>query len=200
MNAATATRRQPAPLAVALLTFLLVSAAATHAQAHEPLTATIAFADGTYHYTFGTVVDAPLSAVRAIVTDYEHQQRLNDSITESRVLARFADGSLKRLLRLEQCVVGICFTLNYVEMVVEEDKLVTTTIVPGEGNFRDGVVRWQFDAQPDGRTRVTVDARQTPDFWIPPVIGPWVLERVYRREVRETCDNITRLLATESKR
>lgn len=157
--------------------------------------AEIGFEGATYRYVFITLLDGPADAVRAVVTDFERLGRINENITASKVLERYDDGSFKRLLRLEPCVIGICFELDFVERVVIDGPAISTTIVPGEGNFLEGSAQWRIDAVGPRRTRLQVRATQTPDFWIPPVIGPWVLKRVFLREVTETSERIERLAA-----
>ena len=51
---------------------------------------------------------------------------------------------------------------------------------------------WRLEPLDETTTRISVEANQTPDFWIPPVIGPLVFKRAFVREVRETGRNIER--------
>ncbi len=172
-----------------------LAAGAPGAGAAELERAEIGFEGSTYHYTFVALLEGGGDAVHGVVTDYERLARINDDITASRVLERYPDGSFKRLLRLKSCVIGICFDLDFVERVTVSADAITTTIVPGEGNFRDGTAEWRIEPVGQGQTRMTVVATQTPKFWIPPVIGPWVLRRVFLREVQETCEKIEQLAA-----
>ena len=75
---------------------------------------------------------------------------------------------------------------------------LTTTIVPEESTFFDGTANWQIEALGDGHTRISVSARQTPRFWIPPVLGPLLLKRVFMKEVAETCANIERIVSADA--
>ena len=132
--------------------------------------------------------------MHAVVTDFEHMKRVNDDIVESRVLTRYENGELKRLLKLRHCILLFCFDMDFVERVRESPGHITTTIVPEESTFVDGTANWQIEALDDGHTRISVSARQTPRFWIPPVLGPIVLKRVFMSEVAETCANIERIV------
>ncbi|MEX2482385.1 MAG: hypothetical protein WD928_16125 [Gammaproteobacteria bacterium] len=155
--------------------------------------ADIAFNGNTYAYTYSTILEGAHSAILRVASDYEHLDRLNDSITESRVLERYDENSLKRLLALRKCVLFLCFRLRFVEHVRIESDAIHTTIIPAESTFHDGTGEWRFEAVDDHRTRITMRASQTPDFWIPPVLGPALLKRVFLAEVRETCANLERL-------
>ena len=135
-----------------------------------------------------------IDAVHAVVTDYDRMQRINDDIVASRVLARYDNGELKRLLKLRHCILMFCFDMDFVERVRESAGHITTTIVPEESTFFDGTAHWQLETLPGGYTRVSVSARQSPRFWIPPLLGPIILKRVFMREVAETCATIERIV------
>ncbi len=179
-------------LAAALI---LLSATAT---AVETERADIEFDRGTYSYTFIFVIDAATAPVRAIVTDYDRLDRINSHIVESRVIERYGAHSLKRVLRLRRCILLFCFDLNFVETVEEMPDKIVTTIVPEESTFEDGVAEWRIETVAGGRTRMSISARQTPTFWIPPVIGPYILKRVFLKELRDSCDNIERIVQSEA--
>lgn len=164
------------------------------AQASQTEKAEITFSGGTYSYTFIAVVQGGAEAVHAVVADYEHLQRLNDDIVESRVLERYGPGELKRVLRLEKCILMICFDIAFVERVSEAPNRIITTIVPDEGTFSEGTAAWLIEPVDASHTRITVNAIQTPEFWIPPILGPMVLKRVFLKEVAETCANIERIV------
>jgi hypothetical protein len=175
---------------------LALSIAAT---AFDDEQAEVAFHGDSYTYSFSAVLDGSLAAVRDVVIDYDRLARVNDSITDSRVLSREGPDTLTRLLALRHCLLIFCFDMRFVERVHIEAgdtlTIVSTEVLPADSTFRDGVAEWRLEAVDAGRTRMTLSATQTPDFWIPPVIGPLILERVFVREVRETCANIERLAA-----
>lgn len=175
--------------AAALLSLLLC----LPLEAAETERAEISFQGRTYQYTFVAIVKANAEDVHRVVTDFDHMKRVNDDIVESRVLHRYANGELKRLLKLRHCILVFCFDMDFVERVHESPGHLTTTMVPEESTFVDGTASWQIEALDASHTRVSVSARQTPRFWIPPVLGPIILKKVFMREVAETCANIERI-------
>jgi len=179
--------------AALLLTLLLCPLCRT-VSAADTERAEISFEGRTYQYTFVARMKGDARAVHAVVTDFEHMKRINDDIVESRVLHRYENGELKRLLKLRHCILLFCFDMDFVERVSESPGRITTTMVPEESTFSDGTANWQIEALEDGHTRISVSARQTPRFWIPPVLGPIVLKRVFMSEVAETCANIERIV------
>ncbi len=193
--AAHASRRAPGRAALGALWLALCATAA----AFDDEQAEVTFHGDSYAYRFSAVLEGSLAAVRDVVVDYDRLAHVNDSITDSRVLAREGPDTLTRRLDLRHCLLVFCFDMRFVERVHIEagDALtvVSTRILPEDSTFRDGVAEWRLEALDASHTRMTLSARQTPDFWIPPVIGPLILERVFVREVRETCANIERLAA-----
>lgn len=178
-------------------TLALLCALALSASAAVQEQADIRFHGRTYGYTFVALLDGPADAVRAVITDFDRQYRVNDNIRESRVLERYANGESKRRLLLRHCILVFCFDLDFVEHVrVSADEIVTT-IIPAESTFTDGVARWHIQTVDATHTRISVTAEQTPRFWIPPVIGPIMLKHVFMTEVAETCANIERLAQAE---
>ena len=152
------------------------------------------FRGNQYHYRFSAHLAAPAAAVRAVVSDVNQLARTNDSIRASRVLARHADGSWLRQLKLRQCVLVFCFDINFVERVSERaNGDIHTSVIPGAGNFLSGETVWQIIALPDGSTRMVMEAEQEPDFWIPPVLGPLILKHTFTSEVQETLMKIEQL-------
>lgn len=163
--------------------------------ASETERAEIRFSGNTYEYTFIALLTGSSAAVRAVVTDYDNLRRINDGIIESRVLERYDNGDLKRVLRLKHCILVVCFDMNFVENVHESPGRIVTTVIPTESNFADGTAEWLIEAVDAAHTRISVSARQSPTFWIPPVIGPLMIRHVFLREVKETCANIERIVS-----
>lgn len=148
---------------------------------------TIKFEGDSYSYVFQSQLDARISAVRAVITDHANLHRLNDNMVEARILERLDDDHLKRLLRLERCILSFCFELVFVENVVEKPTVIVTTVIPQESNFVDGVTTWEIRPLKPAVTQLRLSATQTPGFWIPPVLGPLILKRVFQAEMKETC-------------
>lgn len=182
------------PRALSVLRRLVALAAALlggTAGASTVESADIRFLGSSYHYRFSARVEASARAVRAVVTDYDHLERINPNVVASRVLVRHGDNALKRQLLMKQCVLVFCFDIDFVERV---DFLpngdIATTIIPGEGNFRRGETVWRIEPLSKTASRITMEADQEPDFFVPPVIGPFIMKRKFLREVDDTTRRI----------
>jgi hypothetical protein len=172
---------------------LIVLSAFNNAAASEVTQAEITFVGNAYHYQFSVEIQAPIEAVREVVTDYDNLKRINNDVIQSEVLERYDAHRIKRRLWLNHCVFVFCFDLYFVEDIEHfEDGTITTTVIPAESNFRRGHSTWRIESVSEAVTRISVDAEQEPDFWIPPVIGPIIFRRAFTKEVRETAVKIER--------
>jgi hypothetical protein len=129
-------------------------------------------------------VDRPPDQVYAVLTDYAHLARLNPAILRSRVVGRGDGGVLRVRSVIEGCVLFFCQQLVRVERVTElAGHRIRARIVPEESDFRRGVARWWVFPRPEGGSRLRLEAEVVPDFWVPPVIGPWATERSLREDL-----------------
>lgn len=152
------------------------------------------FANGAYRYLFAATLDADAEAVRAVVSDFNHLARLNDDIITSRLLERYDERHAKRRLLLKHCLLVFCFDLDFVERVeVLPNGDIETFIIPEESTFERGTSVWRIAAAGPGRTRVSLEADQAPNFWIPPLIGPMVIKSSFITEVTETMLKLEKL-------
>ena len=54
-------------------------------------------------------------------------------------------------------------------------------VVPGAGDIKAGRADWRFSAEGENTTRMVFDAEIEPDFWVPPLIGPYLIARAWVR-------------------
>lgn len=137
--------------------------------------------------------DAPAQRLRALLTDYEHLDRLNDAIRHSEILA--ASGPHRHLVRSEArvCVGPLCKDIVQIQDVdVLPGGDILATLHPEGSDFSYGRAQWQF--QPDrGGTRMRFRSEIEPAFWVPPFIGPWLIKRALEAEALKSVANLERL-------
>lgn len=176
----------------------IAAAALMWATAHAGVTerAEFDYKRGILEYSFIALVEGSSNIVRAIITDYDRLHRLNEHIVESRVVERFDTHRLRRRLLMNYCILFYCVDLDFVEDIEETPATITMTVVSEAGNFEGGVASWRIEAVDETHTRVFMNAKQTPRFWIPPLIGPALLKRVFVKEVHKTRINLERIVKT----
>lgn len=173
----------------------LVLAAAT-AAAGEIEQAEVRFRDGRYSVTAVLKLAAPAEAVRAVATDHDHLYRLSDTFQESVLLERYDAHHAKRRIRVHTCVLIFCFDFVMTERVEElDDGDIVTSIIPEESDFRAGWSRWEIRPRGPDATTLRFETEREPNFWIPPLIGPWIVKQKVRKELLESILRIEELAA-----
>ena len=143
-------------------------------------------------------LDAPAEKVRSILTDYAHLDRLNASITASKIIDAKGNGTVRVLTRFENCIVFFCVTVQRVEDITEDDQgRILVAMVPDASSFRSGQASWEVTSTGSG-SRVIHRATLEPDFWLPPWIGTAILKATMRREIRASFENLECLARTDT--
>jgi len=136
-----------------------------------------------YAVAFEAVVAIAPDRAFAVLTDYDRLTRLNPGIKESERVAS-EDGRVRVRTVVEGCVAFFCRSLERLQEVETADsRRIETRMIPEGSDFKAGTGRWELAAVAQG-TRMTFRAHMVPDFWIPPVIGPWATERNLRDNMR----------------
>ena len=135
-------------------------------------------------------LDAPAEKVRALLTDYTHLDRLNASITASKIIDARGDGTVRVLTRFRNCIVLFCMTTQRVEDITEDAQgHILVALVPEASSFRSGQASWEVTNTGSGSC-VIHRATLEPDFWLPPWIGTAILKAALRREIQASFENL----------
>jgi len=153
----------------------------------------IEYKDKRFLYSFEAQINARHDRVLDKLHNFEQWDRLNRNISKSKVLETIPGNKIKRLLTLTQCIFTFCFNLKFVEIVTLSKNRLEMNVVAGEGNFSAGRAIWETVSEGTYKTLIRVNATLSPDFWIPPVIGPLVLEKVFLKQIKKTIETIETL-------
>lgn len=163
------------------------------AESAEVLNSSVIQHQGRYLMHSETVVGAPISEVRALLTDYENLPRANRNIRRVEVLRRAMDGGVRMGVTSDFCILRLCLKFNWVQDIhTLPDGDIVMAIVPNRGDFQQGSGCWRLLADPRG-TRLIFDVDLTPNFWIPPVFGSWLMKRKLAEEAFETAQGLERM-------
>ncbi len=176
-----------------MLFLLWLALGAQASQAGEILVAQVDHDRGLYRIELDMRLDAGKGHVWRLLTDYPHYGQLNEAIKESEILRRQGPGSYRVRTLTRACVYFFCKTVVQVQDVTEvPGRYISASVLPALSDFRHGVARAYI--WPEGAyTRIRVLAEVEPDFWIPPLIGPWIISRKLQSEALETIRNLERL-------
>lgn len=137
------------------------------------------------------IIEAPVSAVYRLITDYDALARLDKGIAESRLVERVDDTTALVYTSLKGCVVVFCRKVERVERVeeVSDSEIVAVVVPSGDSNVSYGKSHWQLFPQ-QGGTRIEFNSEVEPDFWIPSFIGPALIKRALKKRVVHTLHNL----------
>jgi len=94
---------------------------------------------------------------------------------------------------MEGCVLFFCVSMRRVErMELDAPSSIRTEALPEQSDFKSSVSEWTLVPEAGG-TKMTYRLTMEPDFWIPPLIGPWVLKQRLERGGSGAINRIERL-------
>jgi hypothetical protein len=145
-----------------------------------------------------TLSAAPARAF-AIFTDYANLPKINPAVRQVEA-ALAADGATRVSTEVHVCVALYCRNLHQTQLLRAQGDAgrLVADVVPGQspnpGDLRYGHAEWQFSGA-GSRTHLSVQLQIEPAFWVPPMIGPWLIARELRAEAQATSAGIERLAA-----
>ena len=153
----------------------------------------VTYDSGRYGLEAEAFMDAPRESIFAVLVDYERIGRLSSAYKEYGFMEPAADGTPIVFTRLEGCVLIFCRSLRRVERLEgDEPGYIRTVMLPEQSDFSYGLAQWWLVPEATG-TRVTYHLEMEPDFWVPPVIGPWILQLRLKRGGEAAVGRIERL-------
>ncbi len=152
--------------------------------------------DERYHLFSETYLDVSREALYEVLTDFEQFEKFTSAIVESRNTEPNENGQPGFYTRMEGCVLLFCKSLirnGYLTLIPKLEIIATS--IPEESDFKFSRERWQLIDFGDG-TIMIYDFEMEPDFWVPPVIGPYVIQRALRNGAERAVDRIEKLART----
>jgi hypothetical protein len=163
------------------------------AAAGQVFTALVTHESGHYFVEVDALVAIPEPRARELLTDYDHLERVNPAVEISEILDDRGPGGYRVRTVTRACVWFFCKRINQVQDVTEgRDGSIVAMVIPEQSDLRHGYARvdlWQEGAG----TRILIRSTVEPDFWVPPLIGPWIIKRKLRSEALDTVRNLERL-------
>ena len=148
-----------------------------------------------YRLDAGFVLAATPAAAWQVLTDYDGLSALNPTIRKVQVLG--ADGPTRHRLyaRVRLCAYVFCKTLEHVQwMTQRREGLLEAEIDPADSDFEYGTARWELTPAATGsHLELLVEVR--PRFWVPPVVGPWLVREALRAQAQRTAEGVERRAA-----
>jgi hypothetical protein len=182
---------------------LAVLAAALHpAAAAQRLAVRVTRHDAQFTIAMRVALPSAPWAVFAALEDYSALPHYNPDIRSVHIEPTDRPARLRVVTTFHACVLFLCRTLRQTALMTAtaaaEGGVIRAAIVPEQGDFRSGQARWQVSPCRSGRdaTCLQVHMILRPAFWVPPLLGPWILQRKLAEEARRTVNGIKQLAAS----
>jgi hypothetical protein len=134
-------------------------------------------------------VDAPASIVWDVVTDYDHMTQFISNLEMSGVEKR-VDNVLRVHQKGKASRGPLTLTFDNVrEVVLSPQREIRSRLISGDFKASDFVTRI---VEIDGRIHIMNSGHYIPNVWIPPVIGPAVIESETQKQYGEIRAEILR--------
>lgn len=177
---------------------LVAGIAAIPAAAFEIQSVDVRHDDGDrYHVAMRVTLDAPASDTYAVFADPARLREVNAAIREVQVLEELGPQLRRVRTRVRACVAFFCRQLQQVQDMryqpSNDGGRIEAQVLPDRSDFRYGQASWTFSPCPTQRTCLAFDAELEPAFWVPPFLGPWLIQRKLRDEAIETSRGLERL-------
>ena len=140
-----------------------------------------------------TVLDASPEAIFDVLLDYERFGRISSVYKDFGYLDPLSDGTPVVFTRMEGCLLFYCKSMMRVERLeAESPGHIRTVTMPDRSDFKRSTSEWSLEPEASG-TRMIYTLEMEPDFFVPPVIGPWYIKRTLKRGGGDAIDRIERL-------
>jgi hypothetical protein len=133
-----------------------------------------------YYLTSTTYFDASQSQLYKALTDFDKYPLFSSAFVEAENREPDEQGRPGFYTKMEGCALLFCKTyirIGYLELEPERD--IVAVVDPEQSNFAYSRERWQLIPEGEG-TIMIYNFEMEPGFWVPPLIGPYVIKRALK--------------------
>lgn len=152
---------------------------------------------GVYSLSIIMTVNADAETIKSIITDYENLTLINAYLKESKVVNISEDERTTVNMLSEICVFFICYNIRHPQIFHPvNNNTLFSRIIPGISDFKSGWGRWKINEKDSDRismspvTQIIFDTEITPDFFIPPLFGPYQMKKKMLEIAEATINNL----------
>ena len=131
----------------------------------------------------------------AAFADVNRLPSINPAVKRVRMMEGAPPGQQRVYTRVRVCVSFFCRELEQVQDMEHrteaEGGQIHARVIPELSNLRFGEAHWTLKGCGD-MTCLSFVATLEPAFWVPPLIGPWLIQRKLREEAMQTSAGIER--------
>ena len=128
-----------------------------------------------------------------VLTDYDLFEQFSSAYVEARNVEADDQGRPQFFTRMQGCLLFFCksFTRQG-HLLLSPHSEIVAIADPADSNFNYSRERWRLKSEGSG-TLLQYDFEMEPGFWVPPVIGPYIIKRSMRSNGGDAIDRIEAL-------
>ena len=133
-----------------------------------------------------------------VLTDYNLFPKFTSAIVEAKNMGPDEEGRPEFYTRMEGCVMFWCQSfVRMGHLRLDPLKEIVAITDPERSNFKLATERWQLRPE-QGGTLLIYEFDMEPDFWVPPVLGPFHIKRTLRSGGERAAERIEALALGEA--
>ena len=175
------------------LSLLLLLVLARPADPADLRTVEVEREDDRYSLMSEAYFDASPEALYRVLIDYDLFEQFSSAYVETRNVERDAAGRPRFFTRMQGCVLLFCRSfIRHGYLLLRPPSEIVAIAEPEDSDFAYSRERWRLEREGNG-TLLIYDFEMEPGFWVPPVIGPYVIKRSLRSGGSDAIDRIEAL-------
>lgn len=175
---------------------LVMGGCCTAALAYEVQHVKVARDGEHYKLNMQVLLDADAEAAFRTMQDVNNLPQINPSVIKVLPLHTASSGE-DVYTQVHLCIAFVCRTLAQVQNMThsssEAGYLLQAIVDPERSNLKSGRARWHFSDCGEQQTCLAFEAELVPDFWVPPLLGPWLIQRSMKQEALVSSAGLERL-------
>jgi len=150
---------------------------------------------GVYYLHINMTVNADTDSIKRFITDYENLTLINPYLIESKLINKSENERTTVSMLTEICIFLFCYNIRHVQTFHPiNNNILYSRIIPEMSDFKYGWVRWEIKDKDSNKispvTQIIFDTEVIPDFFIPPIIGPYQMKKKMLEIAKATIDNM----------
>ncbi len=161
--------------------------------AAEMRSVSVDYDDGYYYLESDAWFDVGRKAVFEVFLDWDIAGEFSSIIVEAKNVGPDEQGGMGYYIHNRGCILFFCkSTLRNGSVTSQAYEFIRAVADPESSDFKLSEESWTFRDE-DGGTSVHYELKMKPDFWIPPLIGPYLIKRKLRNDGGEAIDRIEQI-------
>lgn len=133
-----------------------------------------------YSLVSQTRFDADREELYRVLTDYDRFEKFTSAFVEARNVEPDEHGRPRFYTRMEGCVLFWCRSfIRRGHLELKPTSEIVSITDPSESDFDYARESWRLFDDGDG-TLIIYEFEMEPSFWVPPVIGPYMIQRTLK--------------------